>query len=347
MEAMFCGVKEAEQQYINKKIGGKNMLPSLYTAISGLRVNQQKLNVTSDNIANSSTTGFKSKNMIFEDMLSQNLSDPSAPVDGGLGGINARQSGLGVKVAGINTDFTAGSSQTTNRSLDFMANKGGSYFVVSPDGDVSNANGGNASDTTSKSYYYTRDGAFTLDEAGNLLTQDGYHVMGYNVDDKTGAITDTASGTDTSNIVPPKCLQIAQYYTKDGAVDTAPADQTTADNEKVTSWSVGPSTGIITVKTALGSHQVGRIALASFQNEGGLVKDGGNLYESSPNSGDAAYGTPGTNYGSLNQGALEMSNVDLAQQFTDMIVATRAFQANGKIITTDDTILEDLVNLKR
>ena len=92
---------------------------------------------------------------------------------------------------------------------------------------------------------------------------------------------------------------------------------------------------------------MGQIALASFQNEGGLVKDGGNLYESSPNSGDAAYGTPGTNYGSLNQGALEMSNVDLAQQFTDMIVATRAFQANGKIITTDDTILEDLINLKR
>ncbi|RMD04291.1 flagellar hook-basal body complex protein [Clostridium autoethanogenum] len=324
------------------------MLPSLYTAISGLRVNQQKLNVTADNIANSSTTGFKSKNMIFEDMLSQNLSDPSAPVDGGLGGINGRQSGLGVKIAGINTDFSAGSTQTTNRSLDFMANKGGSYFVVSPDGDNGTGdNAGGGTDTTSKSYYYTRDGAFTLDKAGNLLTQDGYHVMGYNVDPTTGAITDTSNGTDATNIVPPKCLQIAQYYTQDGAVDTAPADQATADNEKVTSWSVGTSTGIITVKTAGGSYDVGQIALASFQNEGGLVKDGGNLYESSPNSGDAAYGTAGKNYGSLNQGALEMSNVDLAQQFTDMIVATRAFQANGKIITTDDTILEDLVNLKR
>jgi flagellar hook protein FlgE len=325
------------------------MLPSLYTAISGLRVNQQKLNVTADNIANSSTTGFKSKNMIFEDMLSQNLSDPSSPVSGGLGGINGRQSGLGVKIAGINTDFAAGSTQTTNRSLDFMANKGGSYFVVSPNGDSDNSdNTGGSTDTTTKNYYYTRDGAFTLDKAGHLLTQDGYHVMGYNVDSKTGAITDTASGSDTSNIVPPKCLQIAQYYSAtDGTIDPAPADQATADNEKVTSWTVEPSTGIITVKTAGGSWHVGQIALASFQNEGGLVKDGGNLYESSPNSGDAAYGTPGTNYGSLNQGALEMSNVDLAQQFTDMIVATRAFQANGKIITTDDTILEDLINLKR
>ncbi|AZV55968.1 flagellar hook-basal body complex protein [Clostridium sp. AWRP] len=312
------------------------MLPSLYTAISGLRVNQQKLNVTADNIANSSTTGFKSKNMIFEDMLSQNLSDPSAPVSGGLGGINGRQSGLGVKIAGINTDFSAGSTQTTNRSLDFMATKGGSYFVVSPDGD---ATGGDTNNTT-KSYYYTRDGAFTLDEAGSLLTQAGYHVMGYNVEPKTGVITDTAGNPPT------KCIQIAQYYDENGAV-AAPTDQADKDKEKVTSWSVEPSTGIVTVKTAGGSYDVGQIALASFQNEGGLVKDGGNLYESSPNSGDAAYGTPGKNYGSLNQGSLEMSNVDLAQQFTDMIVATRAFQANGKIITTDDTILEDLVNLKR
>ncbi|QXE20280.1 flagellar hook-basal body protein [Clostridium sp. 001] len=320
------------------------MLPSLYTAISGLRVNQQKLNVTADNIANSSTTGFKSKNMIFEDMLSQNLSDPSSPVSGGLGGINGRQSGLGVKVAGINTDFSAGSTQTTNRSLDFMANQGGSYFVVSPNGDTI-ADDGTATPNPNKSYYYTRDGAFTLDKAGNLLTQAGYHVMGYNVDYKTGAITDTS---DTNNIVPPKCLQIAQYYdATSGAIDPAPQDQATADKEKVTSWSVEPSTGIITVKTAGGSCNVGQIALASFQNEGGLVKDGGNLYESSPNSGEAAYGTPGANYGTLNQGALEMSNVDLAQQFTDMIVATRAFQANGKIITTDDTILEDLINLKR
>jgi flagellar hook protein FlgE len=110
------------------------MLPSLYSGISGLKVNQQKLNIVANNIANSSTTGFKTQSMNFEDMMSQTLSDASAPVENGLGGVNAKQSGLGVKIAGINTDFSEGSQQTTNRNLDFMLDKAGSYFVVSPDG---------------------------------------------------------------------------------------------------------------------------------------------------------------------------------------------------------------------
>lgn len=320
------------------------MLPSLYSGISGMGVNGKKLNVIANNIANSSTTAFKSQSMNFEDMMSQNLSDPSAPVNNGVGGIDGKQSGLGAKVAGISSDFSEGSTQTTNRNLDFMIEKGGSYFVVSPDGD-SVDDSGEVTTNPNRNYYYTRDGAFKLDEQGNLLTQDGYHIMGYNVDPTTGVIADSGTGTDTTNITPPKCLQIAKYYNTDGTVDT---DKTAAN--KVTSWSIGP-TGIINVKTSGGPTtgiDVGQISLASFQNEGGLVKDGGNLYESSPNSGVATYGTPGSgDYGKLNQGALEASNVDLAQQFSDMIVASRAFEANGKIISTDDTILEDLINLKR
>jgi flagellar hook protein FlgE len=276
------------------------MLPSLYSGISGLKVNQQKLNIVANNIANSSTTGFKTQSMNFEDMMSQTLSDASAPVENGLGGVNAKQSGLGVKIAGINTDFSEGSQQTTNRNLDFMLDKAGSYFVVSPDGD------------TNGEYYYTRDGSFVLDSKGNLLTQDGYHVMGYD----SGAI----SGPITFPIT-----------------------------DKITSYSIGQD-GTITVKTESDptGTTVGQIALASFPNEGGLVKKGGNLYASSENSGDATYGTGGTDaYGNVIQGALEMSNVDLAQQFTDMIVAQRAFQANGKIISTDDEVLQTLVGLKR
>lgn len=270
------------------------MLPSLYSGISGLRANQQKLNVVANNIANSSTTGFKTQSMNFEDMMSQNLSDPSAPVEGGIGGVNGKQSGLGVKIAGINTDFTEGSQQTTNRNLDFMIDKAGDYFVVKS-GDQE---------------YYTRDGSFVLDNAGNLLTADGLYVQ------KTGG----------GNIKIPV----------DGTVD---------------SFSVGRD-GTITIKyvdsnTEDDSSQ--QIELATFQNEGGLVKMGGNLYATSPNSGNPIYRDTDNvaSFGNVVQGALEMSNVDLAQQFTDMIIATRAFQANGKIITTDDEILQDLVNLKR
>ncbi|MBV4426936.1 flagellar basal-body rod protein FlgF [Clostridium tyrobutyricum] len=297
------------------------MLPSLYSGISGLRANQQKLNVVANNIANSSTTGFKTQSMNFEDMISQNLSDPSAPVNEGIGGVNGKQSGLGVKVGGISTDFTNGSMQSTNRNLDFALD-GTGYFVVSPNGGTDE--------------YYTRDGAFVLDKDGSLLTQEGDHVMGYVLDDTTRNPTVPLST---------KSLSIMQYYTS--ATNGSNTD-TGNPGDKVSSFSVGKD-GSITVKVANGnSYKVGQIALASFQNEGGLVKMGGNLYKTSPNSGDATYGTSGDgSFGDINQGMLEMSNVDLAQQFTDMIIAQRAFQANGKIISTDDEVLQDLVNLKR
>ncbi len=96
--------------------------------------------------------------------------------------------------------------------------------------------------------------------------------------------------------------------------------------------------------------------MASFKNEGGLEKMGKNLYKNSANSGEAIIRTPrGTaeenrndkGYGDMLNGMIEMSNVDLAEEFTEMIVANRAFQACGKMITTGDEILQELVNLKR
>ncbi|MEG0668602.1 MAG: flagellar hook-basal body complex protein, partial [Clostridium sp.] len=100
---------------------------------------------------------------------------------------------------------------------------------------------------------------------------------------------------------------------------------------------------------------LGQIAMASFNNAEGLTKLGGNLYGGTVNSGDpvlkAGVGTLGEDnsagYGDNLQGMLEMSNVDLSEQFTDMIVSTRAFQAAGKMITTGDEILQDIINLKR
>lgn len=93
---------------------------------------------------------------------------------------------------------------------------------------------------------------------------------------------------------------------------------------------------------------LGQVAMATFNNPGGLIKSGDSLYTSSSNSGQAQVGKAGTGgRGKLTPGSLEMSNVDLAQQFSDMIVTQRGFQANSKIITTDDSMLEELVNLKR
>lgn len=93
---------------------------------------------------------------------------------------------------------------------------------------------------------------------------------------------------------------------------------------------------------------LGQVAMATFNNPEGLLKSGDSLYTSSSNSGQAQVGKAGSGgRGTLTPGSLEMSNVDLAQQFSDMIVTQRGFQANSKIITTDDSMLEELVNLKR
>jgi flagellar hook protein FlgE len=96
------------------------------------------------------------------------------------------------------------------------------------------------------------------------------------------------------------------------------------------------------------SEAIGRVALATFINPGGLEKAGGSAYRATFNSGQPELGTPGQgSLGSLTSGALEMSNVDLSQEFTNLIVAQRGFQANARIITTSDEVLQELTNLKR
>lgn len=93
--------------------------------------------------------------------------------------------------------------------------------------------------------------------------------------------------------------------------------------------------------------QLGVLALAKFSNPAGLQKAGNNLFQATVNSGTANYGNPGDGLGTLASGSLEMSNVDLSEEFTEMIVAQRGFQANTRIITTSDEILQELINLKR
>lgn len=96
------------------------------------------------------------------------------------------------------------------------------------------------------------------------------------------------------------------------------------------------------------SKAIGQIALATFANPAGLEKAGDSLYRTSANSGIANTGVPGSGgRGALIGGTLEMSNVDLAQEFTNLIVAQRGFQANSRVITTSDELLQDLVQLKR
>lgn len=111
---------------------------------------------------------------------------------------------------------------------------------------------------------------------------------------------------------------------------------------------IGPD-GNITYQDLNGDLQwAGQLVMAKFPNAGGLAKVGGNYYQQTTNSG-VAYAQVATvaGMGKVVAGAVEMSNVDLSEEFTEMIVAQRGFQANTRIITTSDEILQELVNLKR
>src|SRR5664280_1483615 len=104
------------------------MLRSLFSGISGLRAHQAMLDVTGNNIANVNTVGFKSSLTQFQDTLSQELKGAGAP-QAGVGGTNPAQVGLGVRVAGITTNFQQGAAQLTSRSTDMMIN-GDGFFTV-------------------------------------------------------------------------------------------------------------------------------------------------------------------------------------------------------------------------
>jgi Domain of unknown function (DUF1078). len=107
--------------------------------------------------------------------------------------------------------------------------------------------------------------------------------------------------------------------------------------------------GVVSGIYSNGRRQViGQIALADFQNTQGLEKVGNTMFINTVNSGDPMIGAANTGTrGTINPGTLEMSNVDLANEFANMITTQRGFEANAKVITTSDEILQDLVNLKR
>ncbi len=114
------------------------------------------------------------------------------------------------------------------------------------------------------------------------------------------------------------------------------------------SFSIDSGGGITGVYDNGRSQRLGRVAVAAFSNPGGLESEGSGLYRESNNSGLRQVGSPDTGpRGSLEAGTLEMSNVDLSDQFTEMVITQRGFQANSRIITTSDELLEELTHLKR
>jgi len=269
------------------------MMRSLYSAVSGLQVHQLLMDVLSNNIANVNTPGFKKATVTFQDMLSQTLQGAQGAAGGiGVGGINAQQIGLGVQIGSINTTLTQGAAATTGKSTDLMI-QGEGYFIL----------------TDGSQKFYTRAGAFTLDDSGNLVNA----ANGMKVCDSTT----TATVLDP---IPGSSISIAS----NGTITTTISGKPTEFDQK--------------------------IGLATFHNAEGLKKVGENMYIETTATGTVAISAPediNTNAGALTAGSLEMSNVDLAQEFVNMIVAERGFQANSKSIQTSDTMLDQLIQIKR
>ncbi len=163
-----------EREHGSDTGGTSTMMRSLYSGVAGLKTHQTRMDVIGNNIANVNTTAYKSSSMTFSELMSQTTQKASgANATTGVGGTNAKQIGLGVKAGAINTAITTqGSAQSTGNPFDIMIT-GDNFFVVS-----------NGSEN-----FFTRDGSFYVDGAGNLaMTSTGYNVMGWGVDETTGNI---------------------------------------------------------------------------------------------------------------------------------------------------------------
>ncbi len=197
------------------------MMRSLYSGVTGLKTHQIKMDVIGNNIANVNTTAFKSSSIVFSELMSQTTQQSSgANAITGTGGTNARQIGLGVKSGAINVNITTqGASQSTGNPFDLMIT-GEAMFVVS-DGTET---------------FFTRDGSFYVDGAGNLaMSSTGYNVMGWGVDESTGAIRqDTVAALrimSAANMTyPPEAT--SQAYIS-GILDKNDSDVTSANGKVV------------------------------------------------------------------------------------------------------------------
>lgn len=260
------------------------MIRSLWTARTGLEAQQTQLDVISNNLANVSTNGYKRQRAVFEDLLYQTIRQPGAQqtdvnrISSGL------QLGTGVRVVATERVFVQGSQEQTGNALDVAIQGNGFFQIEMADGTLA----------------YTRDGAFQLDDQGNVTMPSGYLLAdAINLPEDAESIT----------------------IGKDGTVSVLQAGN-------------------------IQPFEVGQIQLVSFINPGGLQSIGENLFVETASSGMANPNVPGTNgVGVLNQGYVEASNVNVAEELVNMIVTQRAYEMNSRAIQTSDQMLGRLTQL--
>jgi flagellar basal-body rod protein FlgG len=261
------------------------MLQALYTASTGMTGQERSVDVISNNISNINTTAYKRQRAEFADLFYKASTYPGVATSSTTLHPTGIEIGIGSKLIGVNRMCEEGSLQTSTNPLDVAITGDGCFQIQMPDG------------TTA----YTRDGAFKIDQNGNIVNHSGYLLQ------------------PALNVTGYQNLSIGS----DGTVTGTPLGQSNA-------------------------VAIGNIQIANFINPAGLHHLGGNLYKETAASGVATVGTPSQNgLGELRQGFLEMSNVKLVEEMTDLIKAQRAYDANSKFIQSADEMLKKVDQLKR
>ncbi len=289
-----------------------SLIGTLTSGVSAMQAFTKGLEVIGNNIANVNTTGFKGSQANFEESFSNTMRG-SSPSSGSSGSnLSSIQIGTGVGISSINARFTQGALSTTGVGTDLGISGNGFFRVLnSVDG----------------AEYVTRAGDFRLDDQGYLVTSNGYRVQG---------LTGGSAGNAPSAI---GSIQLG----------TPPA------GTQLKSFSFDRQGNFVEFYSDGTSAVTNRVLLQDFRDPTALQRAGDNLYTGMANAGpvgglalNATDHLPGQNgLGNIEAGTLELSNVDLTEQFASMITTQRSFQASSRIVTVSDQVLEEVVNLKR
>ncbi|MBJ7443435.1 MAG: flagellar hook-basal body complex protein [Sphingobium sp.] len=279
---------------------------SFYISLSGLKGAQADLSAISNNVANVNSTAFKKSKAQFGDIFA------AAPMQ-----TTNQVAGQGVRVQGITQQFTQGTIETTDKTLDLAITGEGYFTVKAEDGTIS----------------YTRNGAFAVDDNRYAVDTTGSRIQVFPVDAATGKLTTAPTSATT-----PAALMDLQ-------VPTTYLGQ--AGGAQLTSVGVSKA-GLVSAIYADGSTAyLGQVAMASFNSQEGLRQEGDAHWSSTVASGNPILGTANTGmFGAVNSGSLERSNVDITDELVSLIAAQRNFQANSKAIEAANTLTTTIVNLR-
>jgi len=326
------------------------LIGSLTSGVSALDSFEQGLEVIGNNIANVNTTGFKGQTVDYSDTFSDVLQEATPGTASSGGTVETQQIGTGVQIEGINTNFTQGTLTTTGNNTDLGISGSGFFVVQDPSTGVD---------------YATRDGSFQLDSQGYLVTSQGYRLQGMSGGTATYAATANANGdlVYTQTAVPATTvgsvqvgfnISIGNGLTNNTAGAFTDA-QVQAGAPSMENFTVNTSGTVVETLSNGDTVDAGQVLLQNYQDPSALVNEGDNLYGNTGAAGPVGgigltqgNNTAGTGgLGNVEVGTLEGSNVDLTQEFANLITAQRSFQAASRVITTSDSVLDEIIHLKQ